>query len=823
MPTQMADLEPTFDLPAGSSSDFYLSREINDHEDDNNGRVLKKHGLWDYPFLTRRTGDGLAGTNEELTSSEFRHGRTASKVKLGAASSSGNLDIEFSPETFDDQLEGVFRDKWIRWFQDGKKDLITKDYMTPKGFIHVNGDDGTYNQWYDETLKGKRVSQVPLLFTGDEAGTAQDPYGLIKVSADKIGKRTKNPLGKFVAHELHIGNTPVKYAAMSRIPITDSAVRYQNFRHVEMGELNLNVTVNAIVTGSFSMNGSNNPDYFTERQETGKTRMAEEMADKKSVAAYGGTGDEEDYFSTDCRDAAEKFIAAAKSTVKSTETDQFTAMDGFLYVNGHQLQFCSGLTMDLNNNLQAIYAIFVKNAIANLSPSLAVTGNITAYFTDGERDSTGRKYGADDLKNLASQNKDAEILYAFIDKEDPDIIYLFQIFKATISAPTETKDAEQPISLDLPYTSYGEMAVRCLRLEIPKIRKIKFDVEDALEGVRGEGTDTVKLTLYPSVPLDRNQLNDDGSGNPVYVDGEGDPVYTDADYVDADNTNGLYVFGNAEVHVIDSEGNSTQDDGAQFLNARIDDDGAIQADLKLSSDIVEGDSIKVRVVVNGDAYESSATIEQVIPYMRMGDAYKEASYSNGYVAVQPGDTINVFTEAASSGPAAERNLLYRSVDDLVAGDIKVSSSDEALVSVSGTTITVAAGASEGASAEITISSATDKTTDMTFTVKVAESEPVPAEAETPDFTNVLADVSYTQGDTATALDGTATVSDGGTVTYQWYTTSGGTDTALTGETGATFTPPTDDVGAVTYKVVATNTLGTDTATAEQTVTVTVTE
>ncbi len=200
MPTQMADLEPTFDLPAGSSSDFYLSREINDHEDDNNGRVLKKHGLWDYPFLTRRTGDGLAGTNEELTSSELRHGRTASKVKLGAASSSGNLDIEFSPETFDDQLEGVFRDKWIRWFQDGKKDLITKDYMTPKGFIHVNGDDGTYNQWYDETLKGKRVSQVPLLFTGDEAGTAQDPYGLIKVSADKIGKRAKNPLGKFVAH-----------------------------------------------------------------------------------------------------------------------------------------------------------------------------------------------------------------------------------------------------------------------------------------------------------------------------------------------------------------------------------------------------------------------------------------------------------------------------------------------------------------------------------------------------------------------------------------------------------------------------------------------
>jgi hypothetical protein len=145
MAYSIADAEPTFDLPAGSASDFYLSREINDREDDNNGKTVKKHGLWRYPFLTRRTGDSLVGTNEQINSSEFRHGRTAAKVKLGNASSSGNLDLELSPETFDDQLEGVFRDKFVRFFHDGQKDLITKDYMTPKGYIHVNGDDGTYN------------------------------------------------------------------------------------------------------------------------------------------------------------------------------------------------------------------------------------------------------------------------------------------------------------------------------------------------------------------------------------------------------------------------------------------------------------------------------------------------------------------------------------------------------------------------------------------------------------------------------------------------------------------------------------------------------
>lgn len=805
----VADMEPTFDLPAGSSSDFYLSREINDREDDNNGKILKKHGLWKYPFLTRRTGDSLAGTNEEITSSELRHGRTAAKTKLGAASATGSLDLEFSPETFDDQLEGVFRDKWVRWFQDGKKDLITKDYLTAKGRIHVNGDDGTYNQWYEEALKGKRVTEVPLLYTGTEAGTVADPFGLIKVSPEKIGKRAKNPLGKFVAHELHIGNTPVKYAALSRIPITEKAIRLQNYRHVEMGELNLNVTVNAIVTGSFNMNGATNPDYYTEAAETGKTRLADQMNDKKVMAIYDGSGDEaeENYFSNDYRDAAERFVATARETTKSTETDQFTALDGFLYVNGHQLQFCSDLTMDLNNNLQAIYAIFVKNAIANLSPSLAVTGNITAYFTDGEKDATGRKYGADDLKNLASQNKDVEILYAFIDKEDPDIVYLFQIFKATISAPTETKDAESPISLDLPYTSFGEMAVRCLRLEIPKIRRIEIDTSTALADIRdGDTADSVSLRLYPNVPLDPDSVK-------VGKDAEDDSIYTDADYVDEDNTNGLYVFNNAEVYVIDSDGNSTQDTGAIFSNAKIEDDGTISADLTLSNPLNEGDTVKVKLVVNDTHVEESEALEPSIPYMRMGDTYKAENYATGAVSIAPGGSLNVFT-AGSSAVKNEASLFYR-LDDVVEGtDLKVTSSDESVATVSGTTVSVGAAVAEGKTATIKIESKYDKTTWMEINIIVGEA-PVP-EAETPVFGTTWDATQTASVNDTVELDGTATVSDDGTITYEWKV-----DGVTQSETGATFTVDTTSAGEVVVSVTATNTLGTDTATATQSTTITI--
>ena len=90
-------------------------------------------------------------------------------------------------------------------------------------------------------------------------------------------------------------------------------------------------------------------------------------------------------------------------------------------------------------------------------------------------------------------------------------------------------------------------------------------------------------------------------------------------------------------------------------------------------------------------------------------------------------------------------------------------------------------------------------------------------ADVPHFENVLADVAYEQGDAATALDGTATVEDGGTVSYRW---------TVDGEpagTSATYTPSTATVGTHVVQVTATNTLGEETASISQSVNVTVTE
>ena len=88
--------------------------------------------------------------------------------------------------------------------------------------------------------------------------------------------------------------------------------------------------------------------------------------------------------------------------------------------------------------------------------------------------------------------------------------------------------------------------------------------------------------------------------------------------------------------------------------------------------------------------------------------------------------------------------------------------------------------------------------------------------ETPVFENTLADVPYKQNAEATALDGTATVTDGGTVTYSWK--KDGVQVATT----ATVTPSTENIGEFFYSVTATNTKNGETAVATQRVKVTVT-
>lgn len=70
-------------------------------------------------------------------------------------------------------------------------------------------------------------------------------------------------------------------------------------------------------------------------------------------------------------------------------------------------------------------------------------------------------------------------------------------------------------------------------------------------------------------------------------------------------------------------------------------------------------------------------------------------------------------------------------------------------------------------------------------------------------------VTYAMNAEAEPITVEASVTDGGTLSYQWYSNnvdSNGGGTALDGETGASFTPPTTEPGTMYYYVVVTNTV-----------------
>jgi len=92
-------------------------------------------------------------------------------------------------------------------------------------------------------------------------------------------------------------------------------------------------------------------------------------------------------------------------------------------------------------------------------------------------------------------------------------------------------------------------------------------------------------------------------------------------------------------------------------------------------------------------------------------------------------------------------------------------------------------------------------------------------AQTPNITAHPHGATYTQSATATPLTVTANVTDGGQLSYQWYSNTvynSATGTAIGEATNANFTPPTADVGTLYYYVIVTNTNtsvnGTQTAT-----------
>lgn len=87
-------------------------------------------------------------------------------------------------------------------------------------------------------------------------------------------------------------------------------------------------------------------------------------------------------------------------------------------------------------------------------------------------------------------------------------------------------------------------------------------------------------------------------------------------------------------------------------------------------------------------------------------------------------------------------------------------------------------------------------------VAVTVNDPEKTNAAVPVISAISPDAVYSKGESATPLSVTATVSDSGTLSYQWYKDGA----ELSGATQNTYTPKTDTEGEFKYKVKVTNTL-----------------
>lgn len=101
-------------------------------------------------------------------------------------------------------------------------------------------------------------------------------------------------------------------------------------------------------------------------------------------------------------------------------------------------------------------------------------------------------------------------------------------------------------------------------------------------------------------------------------------------------------------------------------------------------------------------------------------------------------------------------------------------------------------------------SATGKKTASAFsnvaTIRIVDSSKI--NAKVPQISVHPEGKSYNKGESATPLSVTATSTDGGTLTYQWYVDGKKID----GETNPSYTPKTDTAGEFTYYVKVTNTI-----------------
>lgn len=518
---------PQYTIKTGADSSDYFAREVTISDKSKGFEVgdnsNSKLGLvkdsdsnisddYQYPVLVRRTGDSLKGTTESIESQELRKGRTKSAPRKGNSSSEGSLDFELSPETYDDILEAALRGEWKEWFSDSKVRGLDQVGKTGDDAFIPSGSNLDKLKYQDGMFESRIVPNGNMLaeYTPGihetkllSKTTDTDVFSVIKVS---------DP-AKFEVHELTCGTQDIRYSVVKHFGGVKDDDLFQTFEHLSVDTMSLSVTPGQIITGSFGFMGSNNPEivqwgdrYSLSTEFVDGTEYFTYDPDTKSYSPAPGitaeTWEKDKYYvdypcgevkqlkdrllkdKTTTRTSAEVMTWLENLPQKGTSTDQYTAREGFLYINGERVRYGSNLTFELSNGLNKTFAIFEKDAIAMSPLELNITGSLGAYLIKGY---------SEKLYQLAVQDKDIELVFCFQDKEEnPEALYLFQIFKAKFT-DTDVSSGAENLEVTFPYQSFEEKAVRVLRTRLRKIRDFAFT-----NGT--ESDDSVAEITFSTVP-----------------------------------------------------------------------------------------------------------------------------------------------------------------------------------------------------------------------------------------------------------------------------------------------------------------------------------
>lgn len=450
-------------LKVGADTELFFNRIVTDKGSADYGKLISKTGVRKFPYQARMTGDSIRGTTEAIESNELRPGKMASKKRIGNESAEGSLDIELSPITFDDNMAAALGNDWKVWTSDNNSAINLDKEQIGDGLFLTRCTEQTvdqYGNWGADYNKNEHLGTRLLLKKVKADGTivSGTENGLIEVPEN------------CVVHELTCGNKDIRYDVLRKLGGNPDEDLYQDYKNISVGSMSLDIRIGSIVTGSFSFLGSNNPKRLDEsnvRKEYG-SNTGSRFVDS------GMTGN--------------KFIDNLPK--KSTDTDQFTSLDGNLWINGKNITFAESLSVELNKNLEKKYAILVRKAIATAGRKVDITGNLKTYVVFGE---------SEGLFNSATENDTNEILFILQDKEvNPSYLYVFQIFQSTFDPPESSGGGDSDYEDTYNLTSFGERGLRIFRIALPMVDDVEFQIESSETPV---WTNKGQLVITPSVEM----------------------------------------------------------------------------------------------------------------------------------------------------------------------------------------------------------------------------------------------------------------------------------------------------------------------------------